>query len=147
MARQTVTGPGFRFAAPAAWNVGRRERSVSAQSGGAAPAVVSASWYVLGKTYAPSAFAAAAKELDGVAARLAQAAGGKVTAAETTSVDGRKVRVYRFTAKRGGGAYVDRAGFVLAGRREVQLLCEAPATAGDPDGACALLFASFTLTG
>ncbi len=148
MARQIVTGPGFRFAAPAAWSVGHGERSVSARSGGTAPAVVSASWYVLGKTYAPSAFAAAAKELDGVAARLAQAAGGKVTAAETTSVDGRKVRAYRFTAKRsGGGAYVDRAGFVLAGKREVQLLCEAPATAGDRDGACALLFASFTLTG
>jgi hypothetical protein len=33
---------------------------------------------------------------------------------------------------------------VLQGKREYQLLCRAPAGAGDPDGACALLYASFT---
>ena len=63
-------------------------------------------------------------------------------------VDGRRIRAYRFSAKRSGdGAYADRVGFVLDGKREVQLLCEAPAAAGDPEGACALLFASFRLTG
>ena len=104
--------------------------------------------YRLGKVYSPDQFDAAAKELDGVAARLARAAGGKVVSSETTRVAGRKVRAYRFTAAAaGGGTADDRVAFVLAGRREVQLLCEAPAGAGDPDGACALLLATFSLGG
>ena len=147
VARQTVTGPGFRFAAPAGWRVEHGDRSVSASSGSASPAIVSAASYVLGKAYAPADFAAAAKELDSVAAKLAQAAGGTVTASQTMRVDGRRIRAYRFSAKRSGdGAYADRVGFVLDGKREVQLLCEAPAAALDPEGACALLFASFRLT-
>lgn len=133
---------------PAAWRVRHETHGANAQSRRNPPAIVSAATYRLGKTYAPSEFGAAAKELDGVAARLARAAGGKVTESETTTVDGRKVRAYRFGATvSGAGAYADRVAFVLAGRREVQILCQAPAGAGDPDGACALLFSSFTLTG
>ncbi|HET7566422.1 MAG TPA: hypothetical protein VFJ91_00395 [Gaiellaceae bacterium] len=144
---RTVTGPGFRFSVPAGWRVRHDAQGANARSPGNPAALVSAATFRLGKTYAPADFAAATKELDGVAARLARAAGGTVTESETTTVDGRKVRAYRFDAKpNGAGAYADRVGFVLAGKREVQLLCQAPADAGDPDGACALLFSSFTLT-
>ena len=147
VARQTVSGPGFTFDAPASWRVGQGDRSVTAQSAASPPAIVSATVYRIGKAYAPSDFAAAAKELDGVAAKLAAAAGGAITERETATVAGRKIRAYRFTATRKGAAYHDRVGFVLSGKREVQLLCEAPAGAGDPDGACALLFSSFRLSG
>jgi hypothetical protein len=141
-----VHGPGLRFSAPAAWRVESTATSVTARSAGSRSALVSAVVYRLGKAYSPDQFAAASKELDGVAARLAKAAGGRVTSSETTSVDGRKIRAYRFAAQRKpGGAYEDRVGFVLDGKREVQLLCEAPAGSNDPDGACALLFSSFSL--
>jgi hypothetical protein len=141
-----VRGPGFRFSAPVGWRVRHTPTSAVAQSPDQPPAIVSAAVYRLGKAYAPDDFGAAASELDGVAAKLARAVGGKLTARETTTVSGRKIRAYRFTAQPNGtGAYADRVGFVLFGKREIQLLCQAPAGAGDPGGACALLFASFEL--
>lgn len=147
-ATKTVGAPGFHFSAPAGWRVRHDPRGASARSSLNPPAIVSAETYRLGKAYAPSEFAAAASELDRVAARLARVAGGKVTESETAAVAGRKVRAYRFSATvAGAGAYEDRVAFVLDAKREVQILCQAPAGAGDPDGACALLFSSFTLTG
>ncbi len=141
-------GPAFRFSAPRAWSVHGTATTTSARSRGVPPAIVSAAVYRLARAYTPARFAAAAKELDGVAAQLAGKAGGHVTSGETTTVDGRQIRAYRFTARSAQGqGYEDRIGFVLAGKREVQLLCQAPAGTGDPDGACALLFGSFTLTG
>ena len=145
VATKQVTGPGFAFSVPAGWRVSHTDRSAKAQSGDARPAIVFAAAYRLGKAYAPAQFEAAAKELDGVAAKLAAAAGGTVTSSETTTVDGMKVRAYRFTATAHGGSYADRVAFVLHGKREVQLLCQAPAGASDPGGACALLFSSFSL--
>jgi len=102
---------------------------------------VSATAFPLLRPYRPALFDQAAKELDGVAARLAAQAGGKLTEQKTTTVDGRKIRSYRFEA----GSDATRIGFVLDGRREVQLLCRAPTADGDPDGSCALLFDSFGL--
>ena len=59
--------------------------------------------------------------------------------------DGQKVRAYRLTVKPASGtAFDERIGFVLHGKREYQLLCRAPVGAGDPDGACALLYSTFT---
>ena len=60
------------------------------------------------------------------------------TESKTTTVDGGKIRAYRFEAK----GLQTRVGFVLRGKREYQLLCQA--SSGDPDGACALLFSSFS---
>lgn len=119
---------------------------MAVRSPGDPPVLVSAVVYRLGKPYTPDQFGAATKELDGVAAKLARAAGGSVTARETTTVDGRRIRAYRFTATFSGRPYEDRVGFVLSGRREVQLLCQAPAGADDPAGACARLFDSFSLS-
>jgi hypothetical protein len=87
--------------------------------------------FALQKPYSPALFGAAANELDGVAAKLAAAAGATLREKQTVEVAGEKVRVYRFATM--------RIGFVLVGKREYQLLCE---DAGD---ACTLLFNSFTL--
>jgi len=95
--------------------------------------LVSVSIFPLVKAYDPAKFAAAAKELDGVAAQLAQQAGTTLTRSETVTVGNRKVRVYRYGDK--------RIGFVLVGKREYQLFCRHAATA------CDLLFSSFTLAG
>lgn len=148
VATQVVRGPGFRFSAPAAWHVSHTARAAVVQRASDGSALVSASLYRLGRAYTPDRFDTAAKELDKVAARLAKAANGAVTSSETTTVEGRKIRAYRFTSHpASGGSYANRVGFVLEGKREVELLCQARAGEGDPAGACSLLFSSFTLTG
>jgi len=139
---QTIHGPGFEFETPATWRLGHTLTSASARSRAVTPATVSAQLYRLGKAYSPSEFAAAAHELDRVAKRLVSAAGGTISRSETTTVAGRQIRAYRFNSSHGQS----RLGFLLDRKQEVQLLCQAPA-GGDPDGACALLFATFRLTG
>jgi len=138
-------GPGFAFSVPAAWTVKRAGTAVTARgSGGDDAPLVSATAYKLARAYSPALFPVAAKELDGVAAKLAAASNGTVTESVTTTVDGTQIRAYRFTAHpEGHPATDDRVGFLLEGKREFQLLCSAPAGAGDPDGACALLFSTF----
>jgi len=142
---RSVAGPGFVFSIPGGW-VAKHGRGivVARGSGGADAPLVSATAYRLARPYSPALFAKAAKELDGVAAKLAQAANGNVTESVTTTVDGQKIRAYRFTAHPAGRPSTDdRVGFVLEGKREFQVLCSAPAGSGDPDGACALLFGTF----
>jgi hypothetical protein len=132
---QGVRGTGFTIEAPAGWQVARTTRVVTARRGSA---LVSVSVFPLVKAYDPAIFDRAARELDGVARRLAERAGGTITESKTTTVDGGKIRAYRFEAK----GLQTRVGFVLRGKREYQLLCQA--SSGDPDGACALLFSSFS---
>ena len=91
------------------------------------------------KPYDPARFAAAARELDQVAARLAAQSGGTVIDRATTTVDGRRIRAYDLATP----TLRLHIGFVLVGKREYQLLCQRPAGTHDPDGACALLFRSF----
>ena len=101
----------------------------------------------LEKAYAPAQFAQAAKELDLVAANLATQLGGRVTSSRTTTVARMRIRRYALSVRDAQGNHVDDdLGFVLSGRREVQLLCQAATGSGDPDGACALLFGTFKLT-
>jgi hypothetical protein len=111
---------------------------VEARSG---KAVVSATTFALLRRYRPSLFDKVVTELDRNAEKLAAQAHGTLTERVTTTVAGRKIRAYRYTA----GGYSTRIGFVLDGKREVQLLCRAPTGTLDPDGACALVFHSFTL--
>ncbi len=122
---------------PAGWATRRTATALVASRG---DSQVSATVFTRLKTYAPTRFAEAAKELDGVAAKLAAQSGGSVTESVSTVVDGRKIRAYRFESK---GVHM-RIGFVLEGRREYQLLCTSPG-ATDTDGACALLYASFSI--
>jgi hypothetical protein len=130
-----VHGPGFTFSAPSAWTPARGEGAASARRG---KDLVSATVFTLLKAYRPSLFDAAAKELDGVAERLAEQAGETLSERTTTTVDGRRTRAYRFGST--------RIGFVLEGKREYQLLCRLPPDGADADGACDLLFKTFSLT-
>jgi hypothetical protein len=130
---RVVRGPGFSFSAPGGWSTNRTQQAVAVLSG---TSRVSVTTYTLQKPYRPALFAAAAKELDGIAAKLAAEAGGTLTQKQTIQVDGRKVRAYRFGST--------RIGFVLLGRREYQLLCQLPPDGKDAAGACALLFRSFS---
>jgi hypothetical protein len=125
-----IRSEGYTFDVPPGWRVGRPRDATVARSGSA---LVSVTRFVLRKPYSPEQFDAVAKVLDGVADKLAKAAGTTVSEAETVTVGDRQARAYRY-----GGR---RIGFVLDGRDEYQLFC---APAGD---ACDLLFASFTLTG
>jgi hypothetical protein len=136
---QGVRGPAFAVQVPQSWRVTRPANGVVARKGHFR---VSVTTFPLLKTYEPGMFDAVARELDGVVAKLAAQAGGKVTERVTTTVDGRKIRAYRYT----GGSTETRIGFVLDGKREYQLLCEMPTGASDPDGACTLLFDSFRVT-
>jgi hypothetical protein len=136
---QGVRGAGFTVQFPGGWKVtGAGQDKVTARKGGE---LVSVTAFRLLKPYDPAKFEAAAKELDGIAAKLAAQAGGVLTEKTTTTVDGRRVRAYRYAED----ASRIRVGFVLAGKREYQLLCRLHAGNADPDGACALLFDSFSV--
>jgi hypothetical protein len=129
-----VRGEGFRFEAPAGWSV-----KGAAASHGAVDRV-EVTRFRLVKPYRPALFAAAARELDGVAVRLAEQLHGEVAARSTVTAAGGKARSYRID-------YADKTTevtFVLGGRREYQLLCRR-ASDGD-DAACRLLVRSFRLT-
>jgi len=133
-----VHGPAFTFSARHDWTIRRTATSVAARKGSS---LVSVTEFTLQKRYNPALFDRAAKELDGVAAKLAAQAGATLTERATTTVDGRKIRAYRFA----NGSLQTRIGFVLLGKREFQLFCQMPAGTTDPDGACALLFATFSV--
>jgi hypothetical protein len=126
---RVVLGRGFSFSAPVGWKTSRTPRAVTVQGAGSR---VSVTTYTLQKPYIPALFAAAAKELDRVAAKLAAAAGTALTEKQTVDVAGERVRAYRFGSM--------RIGFVLRGKQEYQLLCD---NVGD---ACALLFKTFTVS-
>jgi hypothetical protein len=128
---QEVRGRGFTVQVPAGWTVDHRRSGIGARKG---RALVSVTAFPLLKPYDPDKFGAAARELDGVAAKLAARAGHTLSERSTTTVAGRKIRAYRYDGV--------RIGFVLDGKREYQLLCMAP-DGGDPDDSCRLLFASF----
>jgi hypothetical protein len=131
---RVVRGPDFSFSAPGGWRTSRTQRAIAVRSG---KTRVSVTTYTLQKPYRPALFAAAARELDGIAAKLAAEAGGTLTQKQTVRVAGAKIRAYRFGTT--------RIGFVLEGKREYQLLCELPPDGQDADGACGLLFKSFSL--
>ena len=141
-----VKGVGFRFEAPPGWTAKSTETAAEARRDAAGSALVSATTFTLLKPYTPALFPLAAKELDRVAAKLAAQSKSTLTESTTVTVDGRKVRAYRLTVHPASGAPFDeRIGFVLRGKKEYQLLCHAPVGAGDPDGACALLYSTFTI--
>jgi hypothetical protein len=135
---QVVVGQGFRFGVPAGWKIGRTDDAVTARNG---DALVSVTTYTLLKPYKPSLFGRVAEELDRSVAKLAKQAKGTLVERKTIEVDGRKVREYRYVAR----GFASRLGFVFEGKKEWQLLCRARAEESDPDGACTLLFDSFSV--
>lgn len=144
--RSVVKGPGFTFEMPAGWATTSTAAATEARAAAAGDAMVSATAFTLQKPYNPAMFALAAKELDRVAAKLAAQSRSTLAESKTVIVDGRRIRAYRFTVNPASGpSFDERIGFVLHGKREVQLLCRAPVGSADPDGACALLYSSFRI--
>ena len=131
---QVVAGAGYRFAAPGDWDVRADGRTREATGGDGA---VSVTRFRLARPYRPSLWPAVARELDGVAARLAERLDATVAERRTTTIAGRRGRLYRLDGAEDG---TTRIGFVLADRTEYQLLCRGPA-----ESACARLFTTFTL--
>jgi hypothetical protein len=136
---QTVQGQGFRFEAPVGWKVERKADSVSASSGKVD--LVQAQHFTLEKPYRIAIFAKAARELDGVAAKIAVQNHGQVSVRATREIAGRKTRYYRVVY---GPGRIEEIAFVLIDRNEYQVLCRRPSSA--PDTNCAQLFSSFELT-
>jgi hypothetical protein len=134
---QTVVGAGYRFQAPADWIVERSGRTLSVTTEDRA-SVISVTSFRLARKYRPELWPQAAAELDQVAAKLARALGGTVEERATIKIAARRGRAYRFAGARDETRQI---GFVLAGRREFQLLCRG----GDDAAPCRRLFATFTL--
>jgi len=124
--------------APADWSVVRKGSSVAAVDGDVNRVEVLR--FTLEKPYRPALFAAAARELDGVAGRLAGQLSGKVSSSTTSQVGGRKARSYTID-------YDDKTqeiAFVLQGDNEYQLLCRRDESS--PNDPCAQLFSTFALS-
>ncbi len=133
-----VQGVGYRFEAPSGWKVERRGQGASASDG--AVALVGVSRFRLQKPYRPALFAAASKELDGIAERLADQLDGRVASSQTVRAAGARARSYRIEA----GNSVQELTFVLRARREFQLLCRRKRDG--QDDACRAFVSSFALT-
>ena len=131
---QTVSGPGFRFQAPAGWKVERAQRQVTASRDSELVRVAS---FVLVKPYSAALFGKVARELDLRMADVARRTGGKISGQDTATVAGIKSHVYDVEV----GDHVDRYTFVLQGMREYQLLCRRRSSSGS--GFCDTLATSF----
>lgn len=138
---QQVKGSGFTFSAPTGWRVTATARGLNVAGPGSQ--LLSVGVYRLVKPYAPARFAAAARELDGVAGRLAAGRQGKVDSKRTLTVAGRKVRSYRIGYELGGDSLTQQVTFVLRNTTEWLLVCRRGTA--DPDEPCARLLTSFAL--
>ena len=136
----TVEGSGFGFTAPAGWSVKSTARSAEAASGDRS---VSVTVFALKHAFRPALWPKVVRELDGVAASVADQLRGQAGAGSSVTVAGRMARTYDIAFSRGGKDFVERITFVLDGKREFQLLCRYPA--GAEGRACAALGSSFRL--
>jgi hypothetical protein len=143
---QEVSGDGFSFSVPGGWHVQKATRSVTA-----APAhgdeLLSVYVDRLQRPYRPALWPRAARELDGVAAGLAeQLDEGRVTARRTVRLAGLPGRSYDLAYLGKGGSLVERIVFLLEQRREYQLLCRWSASSPKPgQAACEGFHATFAL--
>ena len=128
---QQVQGSGFRFQAPAGWTV------AGATASNGPIDRVQVNEFRLVHVYVPAKQAATAKELDGVADRLAEQLKGKVVSRRTLKVAGLDARTYAIHHK----GLTEEFTFVLSGRHEYELLCRR--AAGADDTACRKLVTSF----
>jgi hypothetical protein len=137
---KVVQGSGFRFSAPADWDVGRLDREVRASQG---QQLLSVTRYPLLRRFRPELWQKVVPELDRVASELAQQQSGKVRNAETVTIAGRRARRYDIDYTRDGKQLVERLAFVLRGKTEFLLLCRYDR--GGSTDACDRLLATFTL--
>jgi len=130
---QQVQGEGFTYDAPAAWTV---SGAVATDGGvGRVEVVV----FRLLRPYDPSQRAAAARELDHVASRLAAQLKGSISSRRFVPVGGLDARSYSIRF----GGKLEQITFALHEQREYQLLCRR--AAGGDDAPCVELLRSFQL--
>ena len=134
---RTVAGGGYRFSAPSSWSVHRGVRQVTATSGPVD--LLGVNDFTLARPFRPPLWTKAVPALNRTAAGLAAQLGGEVRTRATVVIEGHRARQYEIHYK----GLVERTAFVLAGRREFQLLCRFERD-GD-DGPCRTLFSSFRL--
>jgi hypothetical protein len=132
-----VAGGGYRFSVPPSWKVHRGVRQITATSGRVD--LVGVNDFTLARPYRPLLWTKAVPALNRTAAGLAAQLGGEVRTRATVVIAGKRARQYEIDYKR----LVERTAFVLAGRRELQLLCRFER--GGDDDACRTLFSSFRL--
>jgi hypothetical protein len=133
---QTVTGPGFRFAAPAGWHVARRGTMTTASRDSE---LVQVATFPLVKAYRSALFARVAGELETRMQQVARQSGGSVTAQTTVTAAGIRSHAYDVTV----GDHVDEYTFVLRGKREYLLLCRRKKSSHDDF--CSRLVRTFVL--
>jgi hypothetical protein len=136
---QEILGTDYSFSAPASWELRRSGTTLAATSGPVD--LVSVTTFPLARRYEPRLWTKVVPALDRAASQLAAQLRGHVDGRATIVVAGRRARRYDIGFERSGRRLVERAAFVLAGRREHQLLCRFEA--GGDDGACATLFRTF----
>jgi hypothetical protein len=144
---ETVSGPGFTFRAEQGRQIARTPRSVSvlpAESG--SQELESVTIFRLVKPYRPALWPQAAKELDGVAERLADSLGGELEQQpKTVRIGGLRGRRYEIGYEREGAQLRQRLTLLLSRRTEYQLLCRWEAGSPAP-AACKGLEASFKVS-
>ena len=136
---QEVIGTSYSFSAPSSWRVRRTGMTLTAASGPVD--LVSVTTFPLARRYEPKLWAKVVPALDRAAGQLAAQLQGRLDSRATIVVAGRRARRYDIGYRRAGRKLVERAAFVLSGRREHELLCRFEA--GGDDGACRTLFSSF----
>jgi hypothetical protein len=134
---QTVAGEGFHFLAPGDWTVSHHAKTVVASKGKVDRVQVET--FRLVTPFRSQLFAAASRELDGVAAEVGRELKGRVTASTTIRVAGMAARSYRITY----GRLVEEITFVLDAQVEYELLCRRAATATSET--CSRFVRSFAL--
>jgi len=132
---QSVTGPGFRFQAPAGWKVERAKARVSASH---ESELVQVATFPLLKAYDAALFEKVARELQVRMKQIAGQTNGKLSGRRTVTADGIRAHAYDVAV----GEHVDEYTFVLAGKREYLLLCRR-SSEDDASQACARLARSF----
>jgi len=137
--QRVVRGTGYRFTAPADWAVARSPRVVQVSEG---IRIVSVTRFPLVRAFRPALWPRVVPELDRAAAEVAKQQNGDVASARTTTISGRRARIYEIEYERDEKQLVERIAFVLRGKTEYYVLCRYEG--GDTD-ACERLLATFTL--
>jgi hypothetical protein len=141
---RVVTGTGYRFRAPAGWEVVRTAREVRAAEGENSAALVGVSRFHLRRAYRQALWSKVVRELDSVSGALARQQHGSVTDAKDVRISGTRARRYRVAYVVGGKKLVEELVFLLRGKTEYLLLCRY--AQGASHDACDTLTSSFKLT-
>ena len=136
-----LSGDGYSFDAPLAWRVVRRHRTLEARRPDGVE-LVRVTVFPLARPFRAALWGQAVEALDRSAAGLAVQLDGRVHERATVTVGARRARRYVIRFESGGTEVAEEFTFVLAGRREYQLVCRREAAR--ELAACAHLTASFT---